>query len=207
VTGHLQTITLIRHAPTADNVGCVITGQIDTVLSLQGRTLAAAFVDQNGHLEADFLVSSPLRRATETASILFNLDPETVVTNELCIERDYGLMGGASRAEVAAMKVSYLKVGGIEHSLDPPGGETFQELRERADSFLELLLRASAERIACVTHQVFLQQLHGALRGLDPVESLAIDIHPLGIDTYTLRDRTVVDYSETFPGAEHIVSW
>jgi broad specificity phosphatase PhoE len=207
VTGHLQTITLIRHAPTADNAGCVITGRTDTALSPEGRTFAAAFVDQNGHLESDFLVSSPLRRATETASILFKLDSETVVTDELCIERDYGLMEGASRTEVAAMKLSYLKVGGIEHSLDPPGGETFQELRERADSFLDLLLHASAERTACVTHQVFLQQLHGALRGLDPIESLAIDIHPLGIHTYTLRDRTVIGHSKVFAGDEHIVSW
>lgn len=207
MTRHLQTITLVRHAPTADNTGRVITGRIDTVLSPVGRTLAVAFVEQNGHLEADFLVSSPLSRATETASILFNLDAETVVTDELCIERDYGLMEGASQAEVAAMKVSYVKVGGIEHSLDPPGGETFQELRERADSFLELLLHAPAERTACVTHQIFLQQLHGVLRGLDPMESLAIDIHPLGIHTYTLRDRTVVGWSEAFPGAEHVVSW
>jgi alpha-ribazole phosphatase/probable phosphoglycerate mutase len=207
MTPATRSITLIRHAPTANNADAVITGRIDAPLSDEGRDFATAFVEREGHLNADVAVSSPLIRAVETASILFDLDSTTVVTNDLCIERDYGQMEGAPAEEVAAMGVTYLEAGGIRHSLDPPDGETFQEVRKRADAFREQILDTPDAHVACVTHQVFLQQLHGALRGLDIESSLAIDIAPLAICTYTVEQRSVVGWTDVFRGAEHVISW
>lgn len=202
-----RTMTLIRHAPTVHNASGIISGRLDAELSVQGRDFATAYVTANGHLSAALVIASPLRRAFDTARILFEPHESRIVTDERCVERSYGAMEGALPADVAAMNVSYVDVGGIQHSLNPPGGESLDELRDRADRFLRVLLEVPDEHVACVSHQVFLQQLHGAIRGLSTVESLAIDIRPLGIHRYALNGTSPAEMSEVFAGDRHIASW
>ncbi len=200
-------ITAIRHAPTNHNQKQIIAGRKDVPLSDDGRHFVKRFVKERGSMTAEKIYSSPLQRASETASILFDVPRETLNLEPLCIERNYGAMEEASRAEIEAMNISYTEVNGISHSLNPPDGETFEEVRERANQFLNILLKDTAKDIAFVAHQTFLKQFLGLLQGLNIHDSLGIDIHPLAMRRFTLVDSEVADQSELFEGVTYIKSW
>ena len=203
----MKTIILARHAPTAHNAGNVISGKIDTPLSDEGRRFAIDYIDANGPITADRFVSSPLSRALDTARILFKLDAWEIEVDPDCMERDYGRMEGRQPDEIAAMNIEYIEVGGIHHSVQPPGGESFDEVRGRAARFVDDLLDGDAAITACVSHQTFLQQAHGVLLGEDAISSLAIDIRPLQITQFTIRPDGTVEAEQLFAGATHIASW
>lgn len=203
----MKTIILARHAPTRHNAGHVISGKIDTPLSEAGRRFAAEFVAANGPITADRFVSSPLSRALETARILFKLEEARIEVDPGCVERDYGSMEGRTAEQIATMGIEYIEVGGIEHSVLPPGGESFDALRARAERFIEGLTAGEASVTACVSHQTFLQQAYGVLLGRDTLSSLAFDIKPLQITQFTLEPDGVVEAEELFAGARHIESW
>jgi broad specificity phosphatase PhoE len=90
--------------------------------------------------------------------------------------------------------VKYLHIEHIGYSLNPPGGETFDALHERAHVFAGGLLdRHSSKRIVVFSHQNFMQQLHGVLRGMDPYESLEHDVLNCELNEFKLgADRELM---------------
>lgn len=149
----------------------------------------------------DVVIASPLRRAIHTAEIVTGWPPESMVIDELCTERSFGRMDGLTRAQVETLfpEVRYLQIGHIGYSLNPPEGEPFSTLQARARCFLQRLLdRNRGRRVLVSSHQNFLQQLHGVLRGEDPFESLRWDILNLELNMFHLdshgnaRGRRVV---------------
>ena len=203
-----RTITTVRHSTTAHNAAQIISGRLDEPLSDIGRALAHQMVAEVGHLAADHVVSSPMRRALETAVILTRLDADDVMTDPLCVERDYGVLQGLEPAEVVryADRIRYLRVGGIDHSLNPPGGESFEQVRERAERFLAGITALPVGSVLIVAHQVFLQQVHGILVGLDVHACLALDIRALQIDRFDFgADGT--RHTTEFPGMGTDASW
>jgi broad specificity phosphatase PhoE len=172
-------VSTVRHGLTELNRDQRVGGQIDVPLIPEGRAQAEeARVSFDG-TPVDIVVSSPLRRSIETASIVTGLPEDRIEVDRLATERSFGAMEGLRPAEVRERlpEVRYLYIGDIGYSLNPPGGEPFPELQDRARRFLEGLLdRCRGQRIAVFSHQNFLQQLHGVLLGLDPFESLERDI-------------------------------
>jgi ribonuclease H / adenosylcobalamin/alpha-ribazole phosphatase len=121
------------------------------------------------------VISSPLSRALETAEIIAGVGPDDIVIDEGCIERYFGEMEGLAKFEVREQlpQVRYERIGEVDYSPNPPGGETFEQLHQRARSFLDRTIEAQAgKRILLFGHANFLQQLHGVIRGFGPMESL-----------------------------------
>jgi broad specificity phosphatase PhoE len=150
-----------------------------------------------------------MRRAIETATIMTGCPAADVVLDEECVERDYGALQGLPPDEVRryADRVQYIEVGGIWHSLNPPGGESFEQVRRRAESFL-VRVRARPERTAIVfSHQTFLQQLHGLLDGLGVIDSLALDIRTLQVDRFELGGGSTRGHVVLVAGAGTLKSW
>ena len=149
----------------------------------------------------DAVIASPLRRAIHTAEIVTGWPRESIMTDELCTERSFGRMDGLTRAQVETQfpGVRYLQIGHVGYSLNPPEGEPFPALQARARQFLHRLLDGNrGRRVLVSSHQNFLQQLHGALRGEDAFEALRWDILNLELNMFhldshgdTLRHRTV----------------
>ena len=172
-------LSTIRHGLTELNRDQRVGGRIDVPLIEEGREQAREAAGRFAGTPFDVVISSPLQRAVETATIVTGLRPEELVIDELCTERSFGAMEGLSPAEVRERypEVEYLRIGHIGYSLNPPGGEPFPDLHERARRFLARALeRFGGKRILVFSHQNFMQQLHGAIRGLDPWTSLEHDI-------------------------------
>ena len=209
MTGAALSITTVRHSTTAHNATQVISGRLDEPLSDAGRTLAAQLRDEIGPIRADAIVASPMRRTIETATIIAGVTADDIVESDLCVERDYGELQGISAEAVRgyADRIDYIEVGGIRHSLNPPGGESFERVRERAIGFLDFLLGLDAESVLVVTHQVFLQQLHGMLLGLDVHPALGLDIRTLEVNRFALAEDGSSTHTRIHPGLGTNRSW
>lgn len=137
----------------------------------------------------DVVISSTLRRAIETAEIVTGWPRARILLDELAIERSFGQMEGLTQDEIRERFpfVVYLPIERVRYSLNPPGGESFEALRARARAFLGRTLAAHrGKRVLLSSHQNFMQQLHGELRGLDPYAALLSDILNLELNQFHL---------------------
>lgn len=187
----------VRHGLTELNRDRRIGGQqLDVPLLPEGIRQAEEARERFAGTVVDVVIASPLKRAIRTAEILTGWSREAIVIDELCTERAFGGLEGLTRAQVEAQfpEVRYLQSDHIGYSLNPPGGELFPELQSRARLFLmQVLDRYRGRHILVSSHQNFLQQLHGVLRGADPFAALRWDILNLELHIFHLdpTDRMV----------------
>ena len=202
----------VRHGLTELNRDKRVSGQgIDVPLLDEGVRQAEEARERFAGTPLDVVISSPLRRAVQTAQIVTGVPAYAIEIDPLCNERSFGKMEGLRRADVATRfpEVRYLQIGHIGYSLNPPGGELFPALHDRARRFLwGVLKRHRRRRILISSHQTFLQQLHGVLRGLDSSEALQYDILNLELNVFHLgphddllshRRELLVPSSAKFP--------
>ena len=121
-------ISLIRHGLTEANEKGIYIGRTDMPLSNKGASELCAKMDEFDYPVVHRVYSSPLKRCTETADILF---PAT----EMCIvddlkELDMGIFENKSVKELIDREdyQEWLKGG---KDTRPPGGESLEELTAR----------------------------------------------------------------------------
>lgn len=191
LSGGRMLLSTVRHGLTELNRDKRVGGLMDVPLIEEGRKQAQ---EASGAFEGtlfDVVVSSPLVRALETAEIVTGVQRANIVVEEGCIERSFGEMEGLPATEVGERfpEVRYKRVGHVDYSLNPPGGEPFDRMHERAGRFLDHLLKSYAgKRVVVFAHENFLQQLHGVIRGLDPMESLEQGILNCELNQFLLDD-------------------
>ncbi len=204
----------LRHGVTELNRDQRVSGQtLDVPLLPEGIRQAEEARDRFAGTPLDVVISSPLARAIQTAEIVTGFPREAMEIDPLATERSFGLMEGLTRAEVESRfpEVRYLQIGHVGYSLNPPRGEPFPALHDRARRFLQRLLeRHRGRRILISSHQTFLQQLHGVLRGLDPFETLQHDLLNLELNLFHLNPHGhLVSYrrEQLAPGAVRFPSF
>ncbi|MBQ2476392.1 MAG: histidine phosphatase family protein, partial [Desulfovibrio sp.] len=143
-------IYFIRHGETDWNQAQLFQGRTDVPLNVRGRAQAgrtAACIREHfrlaGHpLRFAGLVSSPLSRAVETATIVASAlggsacglpdDPERIVLDGRLQEQDYGLWEGLSRAQIEArFPGEWERRFADVRRFQASGGESMDELRAR----------------------------------------------------------------------------
>lgn len=127
-------ICLIRHGTTAWNAAGRIQGRRDIPLSDAGRAQVRSWRLPTGFAGARCL-SSPLRRATETAAILGFASPEQ---DARLIEMDWGEFEGRTLAELRdehGPAMRELEDAGLDFR--PPGGESPREVADRLREMLQ----------------------------------------------------------------------
>ena len=195
-------IYTLRHGLTELNRDKRIGGQsLDVPLLPEGIHQAEGARARFAGTPLDAVISSPLRRAMQTAEIVTGWSRAAIAVDALCTERSFGRLDGLTRAQVEARypEVRYLEIGRIGYSLNPPDGEPFPALQTRARRFLDGVLdRHRGRGVLVSSHQNFLQQLHGVLRAEDPLEALRWDILNLELNVFhldphgTAREHRVV---------------
>jgi ribonuclease H / adenosylcobalamin/alpha-ribazole phosphatase len=168
-------LSTVRHGLTELNRDKRVGGRYDAPLIEEGRRQAWEANEAFDGTPFDVVISSPLARALETAQIIAGVSREDIVVEEGCTERSFGEMEELTPTQVRERlpQVRYVRIGHVDYSLNPPGGETFEQLHDRARRFLERTLELqSGKKILLFGHENFLQQLHGVIRSLGPLESL-----------------------------------
>lgn len=88
------TLLLTRHGQTIDNVNQIMQGQTQGQLTAEGVKQAEALALQMAQRPIDAFVSSDLKRAIDTCSIIAQPHGAKVVTTSLLRERDWGSFTG-----------------------------------------------------------------------------------------------------------------
>lgn len=202
-------IHTVRHGETEYNRQNRYAGTIDIPLSERGvaDTLGAAKKLEGYRI--DVVISSTLRRAIRTAELLVS-NGIPVTKTDLCCERSFGMYQGLTADEVRDFQppVLYIEVGGDVHSVNPPGAEPFEDLRERAKKFHRYVTKNYwGSNILIVSHGVFLQQYHGVLTGLSCIESLAVHKRNLELTTFEFKGRRLEKESAIRLMERDQVSW
>jgi broad specificity phosphatase PhoE len=189
-------ITSIRHGQTDYNLERRYAGSIDVPLNEKGIEDAKNAAIRLRDYDFDIAITSKLRRAIQTADLLTAGRNIQIIQNELCNERNYGKMQGLNYIEVEDItpRILYFKLNNDFHSLNPPSGETFPNLRKRAKAFSQFLFQNyTGSNILVVSSSAFMQQLHGLFRGFDWLESLRNEIYNLDCITFTFNGRKLIE--------------
>ena len=133
-------LVLLRHGETEWSKSGQHTGRTDLDLTDHGRAEAAeagpALADL--HLDNPKVISSPRRRAVETAELAgLTVDEKT----ELLAEWDYGSYEGVTTAQIQQTRPDWLI---WTHGC--PGGESVAQVSDRADRAVALALEYMASR-------------------------------------------------------------
>ena len=150
----MRHLILIRHGEIDSNVAKVYSGRSSEPLNSRGLLQAEKAAEAIGQLQVATLLTSPLKRAFETAMILgrkLNLDP---LVSEYFNELRMGPWEGLSEAEVEARYPVEFKVWNSRPAeLHLDGRETLEELRVRTiEGVLDARDRHGDAPIAIVTH-------------------------------------------------------
>lgn len=139
-----MTLFVVRHGRTEANASGLLLGRADPVLDDVGHRQASeiAAVIPNGAR----LVSSPLRRCTETAAAI----GDEVETDERLLELNYGEFDLRPLAEIPAETWARWRA---DPDFRPPDGESLRELATRIGAaFSELAASAIDGDVVVVTH-------------------------------------------------------
>jgi len=160
------TLVLTRHGLTPRSTPEQHLGQrIDIELSDVGRAQAGALAARLRTIAFERIVVSPLARALQTAEIVAAglAEPVPLTTDARLAEMDYGAWEGKTYAEIDATDAVRRRAWEEDPAaIRCPGGESANDVAERASSFLAALLAehgvhhpvgdASAPPVLAVAH-------------------------------------------------------
>ncbi len=149
----IRQILLIRHCEVPGEYRGRYIGSTDVPLSEAGRAAARNLAPQLASFAPETIVSSPLRRAVETAELAapgreIRFDPRLT-------EIDFGAWEALTFAEIEqrAAPEELRCWSESPGEMRFPGGESFPAFRRRVDAaFAELLAGTAGEIVAVVTH-------------------------------------------------------
>lgn len=150
-------IRVVRHGESENNVLDIECADISNKelygLTDAGRQQMADAAVQ--HTDLDVILSSPLRRARESAAHFASVCGVEPVIENLLIEQSMGIFENRPNSEMCAWKE---ETG--QTSSKPPGGESHEEVQMRARRLLKSISeRYSDQKILLVAHGVFIQCL------------------------------------------------
>lgn len=128
---------IMRHGKTDWNELHKLQGRTDIPLNEDGRRMARAAHDEYMDIHFDLCFSSPLKRAKETARILFQGRNVPVKTDDRLMEMSFGEYEGSENYfQIPECPISVLFKDPASYTESVGGAETFEELFARAESFL-----------------------------------------------------------------------
>ncbi len=156
-------LALIRHGATAWNEQSRVLGRADPPLSPAGRAAVRRWRIP-AELAGFSVVASPLRRARETAEILFGVP---VALDARLVEIDWGAWEGRSLADLRR-EIGDLRAAWQARGLDfrAPNGESPRDVQARLRPFLAERA-ASGAATAAVCHRGVIQALYALATGWD----------------------------------------
>lgn len=179
-------LLFIRHAESIGNLEKRLQGWADSELSGEGK-MQVKKLAQRLRIEAwrpDHVYSSPLQRAAQTAQALIDEFEVSICGTKVNIEYADGLkelhngvFQGLTWLEAQTQYPELCRQ--LETSLEwlpIPGAESLQQVRDRANQFIQTLLtqHTNSDQIWIVTHGGILQYLIAELLGCDRTWGLQI---------------------------------
>jgi len=157
---YAKEIWLVRHGETEWSRTGQHTGRTDVPLTVEGERRAQALGQIMASKTFGLVLTSPLLRARETCRLAGFGDQAR--RNDNLVEWDYGSFEGRTTAEIQLTHPSW-----SVWQNDIPGGETVEQVAERARSVIEEALAATGD-VALFSHGHILRILTACWLGLPP---------------------------------------
>lgn len=162
----------MRHGETEWNATRRYQGRSDIPLSEVGRAQARAVREALRDHSFDAIYASDLQRAIETASIVAEPHGLSVESDPRIREFDFGAWEGLTWPQIVERWPEFAEHGATAAKLyRPEGGERFEDVCARVQSFLDDLRRTPHENVLVVTHA-------GVLHAMLDVLGSAIEDRP-----------------------------
>tara|TARA_B100000941_G_C28386952_1_gene490512 strand:- start:75 stop:629 length:555 start_codon:yes stop_codon:yes gene_type:complete len=143
-------IWFVRHAQSEYNKKHLFTGWHNPDLTEKGVNVAKELKNDLSSVDFDYVFSSPLKRAAETASLIVDGHYEIKYDDRLK-ERSYGDWSGLNKSEIKDQIGEELFLSARRGwSTKPPNGESLEDVSNRVSSFLESL--PTSGNILVVSH-------------------------------------------------------
>jgi broad specificity phosphatase PhoE len=153
----MKKIYLIRHGESEGNAG-PIRQSPESPLTEKGIYQANKITERLQHLDFDLLISSPFKRAFQTAEIVSEKTGKKIIQNELFIERirpTEQIDQPKNSEESIHSEMLYGQA--FKENKKYKDGESFEEIVQRAKNALSFLEEQPNEHIVVITHGVFLK--------------------------------------------------
>ncbi|MBV9099034.1 MAG: bifunctional RNase H/acid phosphatase [Frankiaceae bacterium] len=184
-SGTPTTLLLLRHGETPLTPEKRFSGRGDPELSERGVAQAAAAAARllsAGGIAA--VVSSPLRRAKQTASAVAESLGVDVVVDEGFVETDFGAWEGLTFAEVRARFPAEMQAWLGDPSVPPPDGESLTETFARVTSARERVLASyPGLRVVVVSHVTPIKAMVREALGAPPQVVYRMHLDPASLTT------------------------
>lgn len=167
----MTTIYLLRHGETMWNREDIFRGQADIPLNAFGRQQAKALSEalELEELHKPFFITSPLKRARETAEIAArSFNESKVIDNSFFLDLSYGAWEGKPLCEIE-QKYPELYNTWTKHpeKVIFPGGENIKDAADRAEKGVEQAVQINPDRpTVIVAHRAINKALICRLLGL-----------------------------------------
>ena len=149
---------VVRHGETIRNKLGLIQGQTEWNLTEKGIKDAEELRDIVDKLDIDVVISSPLKRAVDTASIITS-DKYPINIDDRIIERDWGMCEGAHIEEVDTVKCWNFFINTDDNKI-----EKVQDLLARVSEFLEdIKVKYHDKNVLVVAHSAVIRAIHYCL--------------------------------------------
>lgn len=184
-------LILARHGRTAANAHGLLQGRMDLPLDEVGREQARKIAVALASV--DVVISSPLRRAVETAEAL----RKKIEIDDRWIEMDFGNLDGQRRQDIDPAIWSRLQ---RDVHYQPEGGESLANMMLRVTPALdELLARSEHETIAVFSHVMPIKAAfsHVLNIGMETAPRTYLDQASLTRMTMTLVGAVLHSFNET----------
>lgn len=179
------TILLIRHPESAWNSKGIYQGQMDIPLSPLGRLQAELVAARLSREHITGVICSPLRRARVLAQAITRYHHLPVEPDNRLTEIGHGEWEGLSRQEVETrFPKMYARWLETPHEVTFPGGESLQDVHDRAIPAIQnLLAHQEAGVWVVVTHDTVCRLAVAAARQQPVVGFSAVGLENAGITT------------------------
>jgi broad specificity phosphatase PhoE len=177
-------ISFVRHGETPHNREGRLQGRADLALTERGLDQAARLAQRFAASTIAKVVSSPLRRAQQTAEAIAVVCGCEVEVDERLIELDYGEWDGRLLTDVRGPR-------GIAWFADPefapPGGESLVAVTGRVEAFCRDQFEAGSERVIAVSHVSPIKAAVAWALGVDERATLRMQLGLASITTVGAR--------------------
>ena len=187
-------IILVRHGETDWNASEIFRGRADVGLNETGQKQAEALGAYLSREKIEFIYSSPLKRAIDTAEAIARYQALEVNTIENLIDFHFGDWQGLSLRDVSERYPElYRDWEDTPEQVRIPGGESLADVRNRALPFIEdAIMRCGEGRVVFVSHRIVNKVLVCALLGMELSHFWNIRIDLGGLTRFSCGDGRLV---------------
>ena len=187
---------IVRHGETAENARMAYLGLRDEPLNETGRRQAECAAEALSLIHLSLVVSSPLRRAADTAAFIHAASGAEIRKDERLREGSFGDWEGLTREEVitrSSRDAELLLQWEENPAIAPPGGESYEDVRQRVVSLVDDLSGKFPDAsVALVSHVGPIKALLAAALGITLNASRRLFLDPGTISVVEWSSRPIV---------------